>query len=34
MPARRFPPTQLTAAIVIGIVAAVIILIFYRGVWL
>jgi hypothetical protein len=33
MPASRFPPT-LTAAIVIGIVAAVIILIFYRDVWL
>jgi hypothetical protein len=34
MPARRFPPTQLTAAIIMGFVAAVIILIFYRGVWL
>jgi hypothetical protein len=34
MPARRFLPTQLTAAIVIGIVAAAIIRIFYCDVWL
>ena len=31
---RRYQPTQLAAAIIIGIMAAVVILILYRGVWL
>jgi len=31
---RRFPPSQLVAAVVIGIMVALIILILYRGVWL
>jgi hypothetical protein len=31
---RRFPPTQLVAAVIVGALAAVIILIMYRGVWL
>jgi hypothetical protein len=30
----RFKPLQLAAAVVIGIMAAIIILIFYHGVWL
>jgi hypothetical protein len=31
---RRFPPLQLVAAVIIGALVAVIILILYRGVWL
>ena len=31
---RRFPPPQLTAAVFIGIMVALIFLILYRGVWL
>jgi hypothetical protein len=31
---RRFQPLQLAAAVIIGIMAAVIILIFYHGGWL
>jgi len=31
---RRYQPAQLAAAVIIGIVAAVIILILYRGIWL
>jgi hypothetical protein len=31
---RRFPPPQLVASVIIGILAAFIILILYRGVWL
>jgi hypothetical protein len=34
MPARRYEPTQLAAAIIVGILAAIVILIFYHGVWL
>jgi hypothetical protein len=34
MPARRFPPSQLTAAVMLGVFVALIILILYRGVWL
>jgi hypothetical protein len=32
--ARRFPPPQLTAAVIIGVLAALVILILYRGLWL
>jgi hypothetical protein len=31
---RRFPPTQLAAAVIVGIVVAIVILILYRGLWL
>jgi hypothetical protein len=31
---RRYQPAQIAAAVVIGIMAAIIILILYRGVWL
>ena len=31
---RRYQPAQLAAAIIIGIVVAVVVLIFYHGVWL
>jgi hypothetical protein len=31
---RRFPPLQLAVAVIIGIMTAIIILIFYHGVWL
>jgi hypothetical protein len=31
---RLFPPRQLAAAVIIGIVVALVILILYRGVWL
>jgi hypothetical protein len=31
---RRFPPVQLTAAIILGIMAALVILILYHRVWL
>ena len=31
---RRYQPAQLAAAVIIGIMAAIIILILYRGVWL
>jgi hypothetical protein len=31
---RRFPPLQLIAAVIVGALAAVIILILYHGVWL
>ena len=31
---RRYQPTQLIAAVVIGALVALIILIFYHGVWL
>jgi hypothetical protein len=34
MQSRRYEPVQLAAAFIIGIMAAVIILILYRGVWL
>jgi hypothetical protein len=30
----RFKPLQLAAAVIIGIMAGIIILIFYQGVWL
>jgi hypothetical protein len=31
---RRFPPLQLATAVIIGIMAAIVILIFYHGIWL
>jgi hypothetical protein len=31
---RRYQPAQLAAAIIIGILAAIVIVIFYHGVWL
>jgi hypothetical protein len=31
---RRYQPAQLAAAVIIGIIAAVVILLLYRGVWL
>jgi hypothetical protein len=31
---RRYQPAQLAAAVIVGIVSAVIILILYRGIWL
>jgi hypothetical protein len=31
---RRYQPAQIAAAIIIGIMAAIVILILYRGVWL
>jgi uncharacterized membrane protein len=31
---RRFPPQQLVAAVIIGALAALVILILYRGLWL
>ena len=31
---RRYQPAQIAAAIIIGIMAAVIILIFFHGIWL
>jgi hypothetical protein len=34
MQSRRYRPTRLAAAIIIGIMAAVVFLILYRGVWL
>jgi hypothetical protein len=34
MQTRRFQPTQLVATVIIGIFAAVVILILYRGIWL
>jgi len=34
MAARRYELTQLAAAIIVGILAAIVILIFYHGVWL
>jgi uncharacterized membrane protein len=34
MPARRYQPTQLAAAIMLGAFVALVILILYRGVWL
>jgi hypothetical protein len=31
---RRYQPAQIAAAIIIGIMAAIVILILYRGLWL
>jgi hypothetical protein len=31
---RRYQPAQLAAAVILGVLAAIIILILYRGVWL
>jgi len=31
---RRYQPAQLAAAVILGILAAIVILIFYHGIWL